>query len=104
MSLGQLLLVYSLFPVLIVTYYGIQRARRADAGWLSWLPIALYLGTVTSVVWSHLGMPHALAMGMVYVFGVSSAWLWKNWTSARAGKAAIWSGVEDQIAPAIGKR
>ena len=73
MSLGQLLLVYSLFPVLIVTYYGIQRARRADAGWLSWLPIALYLGTVTSVVWSHLGMPHALAMGMVYVFGVSSA-------------------------------
>jgi hypothetical protein len=46
MSLGQLLLVYGLIPVLILTVIGIQRARRANAGWVAWSPVLLYLATI----------------------------------------------------------
>jgi hypothetical protein len=78
MTLGQILLTYGLLPVLIVTVVGIRRARRAQAGWIAWSPVLLYLATIVVAFLmgfadAALGLSGAIVQAVVYLFGLASA-------------------------------
>jgi hypothetical protein len=77
MTLGQILLTYGLLPVLVLTVFGIRRARQAKAGWIAWSPVLLYLATIVVAFLmgfanAALGVPASVVQAIVYAFGLAS--------------------------------